>query len=128
MKEISKNELLEIEKTFKESNVIDKDDKLEIIDKGDYWEKFLCFYSQVRGYYYYTSKKLIFIGGALASTKWIAPYENIKSIKKCNVALFMPTGIKLEVFDEEKGKLKKYKMSVLKRDKWVEYIKNKANL
>ena len=40
----------------------------------------------------------------------------------------MPTGIKLEVFDEEKGKLKKYKMSVLKRDKWVEYIKNKANL
>lgn len=128
MKELTKKDLLEIENNFKEAEMIDKDDTLEVTDKGDYWEKFIFFHNQIRGYYYYTKKKLIFIGGALGSTQFIIPYEIIKNISKCNVAIFMPTGIKLEVFDEQKGKLKKYKMSVLKRDKWIEYIKNKTNI
>lgn len=128
MKKDNKNdELKEIENTLKEENLIDEDDFLEFTDKGDYWEKFLIFNNQIRGYYYYTNKAIIFIGGALGSTKWIIRYSDIKNISKAKIALFMPTGIKLVVFDKEKNKTKKYKMSVLKRDKWLEYIKGKMN-
>lgn len=125
MDELTQKEINEIETALKEQNLIDKDDFLEATFKGDYWEKFLIFNSQVRGYYYFTKKSIVFIGGALGSTKWVIPYESIKELKKCTIALFMPTGIKIEYYDETKSKLKKYKMSILKRDKWFEFIKDK---
>lgn len=125
MNELTQKEINEIETALKEQDLIDKDDFLETTFKGDYWEKFLIFNSQVRGYYYFTKKSIVFIGGALGSTKWVVPYESIKELKKCTIALFMPTGIKIEYYDETKNKLKKYKMSILKRDKWFEFIKDK---
>jgi hypothetical protein len=125
MEELTKEELLDIETNLKEGSLIDKDDSLEVTFKGDYWEKFLIFNNQIRGYYYFTKKKIVFIGGALGSTTWAVPYESIKELKKCKIALFMPTGIKIEFYDETKNRLKKYKMSILKRDKWFEYINAK---
>ncbi len=42
------------------------------------------------------------------------------------MSLFIPTGIKLTVFDE-KNKNKNYKLSLLKRDKWIKYIEEQKN-
>lgn len=122
---IKKEDILEIEKSLKDASLIEKSDTLEMFQKGDYWERILFINSQIRGYYYFTKKSIVFIGGALGSTKWVVPYESIKELKKCKIALFMPTGIKIEYYDETKSKLKKYKMSILKRDKWFEFIKDK---
>jgi len=122
---MNNEEFIEIEKTLKKIPLIDSTDYLELVEKGDYWEKFLFINSQVRGYYYFTSKAICFIGGFAGSTKWSIKYECIKSIKKCNVGLFLPYGIKIEAYDENKNKLVKYKLSLLKRNKWIEYIENK---
>lgn len=117
-----KEKVDEIEKNLKEGKLIDEDDSIIEVEKGDYWEKFLFFNMQTRGYYYFTKKSIIFIGGALGNTQFVVNYKNIKEIKKCNVAFFIPTAIKLTVYDEKKNKNKKYKLSLLKRDKWINFI------
>lgn len=122
---IKKEDILEIEKSLKDASLIEKSDTLEMFQKGDYWEKILFINSQVRGYYYFTKKSIVFIGGALSSTQVYIPYENVKSIKKYNVAFFMPTGIKIEAFDEKKGCIVKHKMSVLKRNDLIKYMEEK---
>ena len=124
---LSEEKIKETEQNLKTGLLIGLDEKIEVIDKGDYWEKFIIFNNQVRGYYYYTTKHIVFIGGAFGSTMWSVPYESIKSIKRSNVSLFIPTGIKIEFFDEKKNRLKKYKMSVLKREKWIKFIEDKMN-
>ena len=123
---MSEEKLKECEQYLKEGNLLDDNDKLLIVEKGDYWEKILFFNMQSRGYYYFTKKSIIFIGD-LGATKFKVSYKNIKEIKKCNVGLFIPTGIKLTVFDEKKNKDKSYKLSLLKRDKWIKYIEEQKN-
>ena len=119
---MNQEEMKEIEKNLKERKLIDNDDKLITTQKGDYWEKLLFFNIQTRGFYYFTKKAIVFIGGAMGSTQFTVSYKNIQEIKKCNVAFFIPTGIKITVFNEKKNKNKKYKLSLLKRDKWINFI------
>ena len=116
-------ELKEIEETLKEGKLIDNDESVIKVEKGDYWEKFLIFNSQVRGYYYFTQKRIIFFGGLAGSTQWNVKYKDIVDLKKCNVGLFIPTGIKLTYFNEKKNKNKSYKLSLLKRENWINFIK-----
>ena len=122
---LTQEKINEIEKNLKKNKLIDEDDSVETIEKGDYWEKFLFFNMQTRGFYYFTKKAIVFIGGTLGNTQFVTYYKNIKEINKCNVALFIPTGIKITVFNEKKKKYKKYKLSLLKRDKWIEFIEQK---
>ena len=78
--------MAELDLELQEGEVVEK----EI--KGDYWEKTLCFYSQKRGTYWFTNKRIIFRGGFIASIE--IPYADIESIKTCNVGDFiqiMPT-------------------------------------
>ena len=122
---LSKEKIEEIEKNLKEGKLIDDDDSVEIVEKGDYWEKFIFFNMQTRGFYYFTKKAIVFIGGALGNTQFVVKYENIKEIKKSNVSLFIPTAITITAFNKKKNKNKKYKLSLLKRDRWIEFIKQK---
>lgn len=123
----SEQERLEIENTLKEGNFINKNDSLELTEKGDYWEKFLLFRQQVRGYYYFTKEKIVFLGGLASSTQLSISYKDIKNIKKCQVGLFVPCGILITAFNEKKNKDVKYKLSLLKRDKWIKYIEKKVS-
>jgi len=91
--------------------------------KGDCWELM----SQTRGNIFFTEKAIIFYGGLLGSTAYAYPYNKIKEIKKCNVGgliKIIPTGI-MVVYENEKGKIKKSRLSVLKRKDWIEYINGK---
>ena len=124
---MTEEEIKDIENSLKEGELIDSDDSLEITEKGDYWEKFLIFNSQVRGYYYFTKKRIVFIGGFAGSTKFSVPYKSIKNIKKCNVGLFIPCGVLITAFDDKKMKDVKYKLSLLKRDKWISFFEEKMN-
>lgn len=90
--------------------------------KGDYWEKlFLIMYSQRRGSFTLTDKRIVF--EQMKTVVLDIPYENIESIKKCNVGdlvKFVPTGISIKT---KEGK--EYRMSVMKRAKYMELIQNK---
>lgn len=91
--------------------------------KGDYWERNLCFYSQKRGKYWFTSERILFRGGFVAEID--IPYSDIESVKLCNVGpliQFLPTGIKVTT----KGG-KHYRLSVLKRKSILELIQAKMN-
>lgn len=89
--------------------------------KGDYWEKiFLCMYSQKRGKYWITNERIVFKGGFI--TEFEVKLSEIESVTPCLVGPlipFMPTGVNLKL---KNGK--SYKMSVLKRKKIIETIKN----
>lgn len=125
MEELTQEEIKAMNDNLKEALLMDNDDSVEIIEKGDYWEKLLCFSSQVRGIYYFTKKNIIFIGGLAGTTNFSIYYKKIKDIKKCNVGLFIPCGVLITVYDENKNKDVKYKLSLLKRDKWIKFIEDR---
>ena len=89
-------------------------------EKGDYWEKMILFmYSQRRGEYTITDKRIIFKG---FFSNFSVKYEDISSISKCNVGpmlRFIPTGISIKTNDG-----KEYIMSVLGRNKYMEIIES----
>lgn len=97
----------------------------EIIEEhtnGDYW-----FYtSQARGNFFFTQEKIIFVSG-WGFEQIAIPYRNIRSVKKCTVGLFFPTGIKVTALNEI-GKLQVYKLSVLNRKYWIEYLTAKSGV
>lgn len=112
----------EFEEMLRTLELISADDHIVEIDKGDYWEKLLCFYSQVRGTYYYTNEAVCFVGGFAGSTNWSVKYKDLRKVEKCQISLFMPFGVRLSFYDEDKDKIRKYKMSVLKRDRWIAFL------
>lgn len=114
--------------SLKEANLIDADEVLEVAERGDYYAKLLCFYDQVRGAYFFSDKSVSFIGSFAGAVNWSLRYADIKRIKKCSVGPFLPFGIKLYYYDEEKGKEKSYKMSVLNRGEWLKFLQNKTKL
>lgn len=92
---------------------------------GDCWE----FFSQTRGNIFFTEKSMIFIGGLLGSTCYVYPYDKITEVKKCNVGgliKIIPTGIRV-TYENEKGKIKKSRLSTFKRKDWIEYINGKVS-
>ena len=116
----------EMEKNLIENELIKEGDHIVHKEAGDYWEKLLCFYTQVRGYYYCTGDCLVFVGGFGGTTNWSVRYSDIKKFEKCTVGPFIPTGIRITFYDEKKGKDRKYKMSVLGRSKWLEFLGKKV--
>lgn len=92
--------------------------------KGDYWHGGLglAFQSQTHGIYFFTNKRILFKPtGLFTGTEMLftLDYKEIESIKTCQVGIFIPTGILITMKDK-----KKYKLSLLKRNTWVEFIKS----
>jgi len=111
------------EETLRELELLGAEESIEEHTAGDYWP----FTGQVRGNYFFTKDKMIFVSG-FGLENFVIPYKNIKEIKKCMISLFIPTGIKITALDEEKGKDKKYKCSVMKRNNWIEYLAQKSGV
>lgn len=119
---VNENNKNEWEKTLKEMDLLKEGDSIVEIVKGDYYS-----FGQNRGSYFFTNEALIFVSG-FGVTSVVLPYRNVKEIKKCFVGPFIPTGIKVTVFDEKKGKNKKHKLSLLGRKKWMEYLSQKTKV
>ena len=125
---VNRENLAEMEKDLKEANIMEADDELIETESADYWEKFLFIQSQVRGYYYFTKKAMIFLGGIAANTQWKVNYTDIKKLEFCGVGLFLPFGIRVHAWDEKKGKIKVYKTSFFKRKERMAFLKEKTGL
>lgn len=112
----------EWEDLLKEYDLIKEGESIEEHTAGDYY----TLLDQKRGNYFFTQEAVIFVSG-YGFNNVVMPYKDIKEMKKCFVGPFIPTGIKLSVINE-KGKLKKHKLSVLKRASWMEYIAKRAGI
>lgn len=76
-----------------------------------------------QGWAYFTEKKLIVLTGILNSDI-VIPYEKIRELGKCNQG-FVPMGI---VITYENGELIEDKVSMMKRDKWIHFMAEKAGI
>ena len=68
-----------------------------------------------------------FLQAGLLNADIVIPYKNIKELEKCSQG-FMPIGISITHEDMETGKITTDKISMMKRDKWMSFITEKAGL
>lgn len=120
---LSESKKQEWESTLRELELIAADDVIEEHTSGDYW--FLV--SQTRGNFFFTREKFVFVSG-LGFDNFAINYSDIKGIKKTFVGPFIPTGIVVTALDPKKGKEKKYKCSILKRQQWMDLISQKSGV
>lgn len=124
---LSEKKKLEWEKTLRELGLMTETDTIEENVSGDYWEKVLLTKSQIRGNFFFTKEKFIFVS-AFGMNNLSFLYSEIKDLKKCMISVFIPTGIKITAFDKESGKEKDYTISVLKRAQRIAQLSEKAGL
>lgn len=117
--EKKKNEWID---ALRELGLLGATETFEEHTQGDYWTLF----GQTRGNYFFTADKIIFVSG-FGAEQIVIPYSNIKAMKKCFVGPFIPTGIKITALNEN-GKEKNYKLSVMKRNDWINFISQKSGV
>lgn len=88
--------------------------------KGDYWEKGLLGYSQNRGYIWLTNER-IHVEAGFAKIIDI-DLKDIVALKKCNISLFIPTGVDVVTHED-----KTYRLSILKREEQIQKIESLMN-
>lgn len=122
---LSEAKVKELESWLLESGLIDEGDCLEDTVRGDYYPIPI---DQVRGHYYFTNQRIVFYSGTLGTSTFSIKYTDIKAIKKSFVGPFLPFGVTLTAFNAEKGKDKKYKLSLQSRKKWLELFSRKSGV
>lgn len=80
-----------------------------------------------QGWVYFTEEKLIIMTGLSLSGNIIIPYRNIRKLGKCSQS-FLPIGIVITHEETENGKTTTDKISLMKRDKWLGWIAQKAGI
>lgn len=80
-----------------------------------------------QGWIYFTEEKLIIITGLSLSGNIIIPYRNIRKLGKCSQSL-LPIGIVITHEETENGETVTDKISLMKRDKWLGFIAQKAGI
>lgn len=88
--------------------------------RGDYWEKGILGYMQNRGYIWLTNER-IHIEAGFAEVIDI-DLKDIVALTKCNISLFIPTGIDVVTKDQ-----KKYRLSILKREEHLQKLESLMN-
>ena len=71
-------------------------------------------------------ERLIVLTGLLADNI-VVPYRNIRELGKCS-QLLVPIGITITYEEMETGKLVTDKISMMKRDKWIDFMAQKAGI
>ncbi len=110
------------EETLRELELLTDGETIEDHTAGDLWS----WTGQTRGNYFFTKDKLIFVSG-FGFENLVIKYNDIKAIKKCFVGPLIPTGIKVTALNE-KGKEKKHKLSVMKRNNWIQLLETKSGV
>ena len=78
------------------------------------------------GWAYFTEERLIIVTGFFSENIFI-PYVKIRELEKCSQGL-LPTGIVINHENVQTGELESLKLSLIKRDKWMELMREKAGL
>ncbi len=92
------------------------------VTKGDLWVGWSIFSEQKRGNYTFTNQRAAFTPTKLLGmgSNIEFEYNDVMSLHKCSIGLFFPLGIKVVT---KQGK--KYKLSLLKRNNWFDFIQER---
>ena len=113
-------------KKLVELGVMQQDDTLINFLQANYVEQLIGKFGQWRqGWAYFTEQRLIIITGLLEDNV-VIPYESIRNLEKSNHGLF-PMGITI-TYENENGKSVTAKISISKRNKWIEFLQEKSHL
>jgi len=80
---------------------------------------------QVSGKYYFTDKRIAFLASGLIGTEsvsWEIEMKDIEKVKTCLTPPFFPFGILITMKNGDK-----YKLSILKRKKYFDWIEEHIN-
>lgn len=114
-------------KALTDLNLMDGTDEVEEWVQANWAEMVLkVIGTWQKGTLVFTRERIIFTT-AFAVSNFSIRYEDIRQISKCSVGLF-PMGLILSVYDKESDSIKDYRCCVSKRNKWIEYISDKANI
>ena len=79
-----------------------------------------------QGWAYFTEKRLIILTGLLEENI-VIPYTSIRGIGKCSQTFF-PIGITITHEEAGSGKTVTDKISMMKRNKWLDFLAEKAGI
>lgn len=120
----SEEKVQEMTKLLKEQELMAEDDKVINNVSGDRYSWTIG----TRGHLYFTERSFIFHGGFDSIA---IPYSSIKNIKKCCIGRgafpFLPIGM-MVYYEDENGKQKKVRISVMKRAIWMQELADKAGI
>lgn len=117
--EKQKNKLVEL-------GVMQQEDTLINFLQANYVEQLIGKFGQWKqGWAYFTQQRLIIITG-LMDDNIVIPYESIRNLEKSNQGLF-PMGINI-TYENESGTSVTAKISISKRNKWIEFLQEKSHL
>ncbi|MDE7478393.1 MAG: hypothetical protein K2M91_10660 [Lachnospiraceae bacterium] len=124
---LSEQKKTEWERTLRDAALIGPIDTIQEHTNGDLWD----FTSQIRGNYFFSTEKFVFVsGGLIGKVTFSIPYNKITELKLCNIGgliPLIPTGIRV-TYTDENGKSVKKKCSVMKRKQWLAYLKEKTGI
>ena len=112
-------------KNLIELGVMQQEDTLIHYVQANYVEQLLGKLGHWKqGWAYFTQQRLIIITGPLEDNI-VIPYESIRKLEKCSQGLF-PMGISI-TYENESGTSVIAKISISKRNKWIEFLQEKAH-
>lgn len=108
-----------------ELGVMQQDDTLINYLQANYVEQLIGKLGQWKqGWAYFTQQRLIVITGLLEDNI-VIPYESIQKLEKCSQGLF-PMGIAI-TYENANGTSVTTKISISKRNKWIEFLQEKSH-
>lgn len=124
---MSNSKLEKQKKNLVEMGVMNEEDMLVDFLQASYVERLIGKVGKWKqGWAYFTEERLIVLTGLL-DDNIIIPYKNIKELEKCSQGL-MPMGITITYEDMKTGDIVTDKVSMMKRDKWMKFMAEKANI
>lgn len=113
-------------KKLVELGVMRQEDTLINYLQANYVEQLIGKFGQWKqGWAYFTQQRLIIITGLL-DDNIVIPYESIRNLEKSNQGLF-PMGITI-TYENESGTSVTAKISISKRNKWIEFLQEKSHI
>ena len=113
-------------KKLVELGVMQQEDTLINYLQANYVEQLIGKFGQWKqGWAYFTQQRMILITGILEDNI-VIPYASIRKLEKSNQGLF-PMGITI-TYDNTDGTSATTKISISKRNKWIEFLQEKSHL
>lgn len=106
--------------------------KMKLMDETDTIEKevmarwFMLSIPQRKGICFFTNKRFVFVS-SFGTYSFSVAYKDIKYIGKCKAGIF-PIGMYVVAKSEKKARIEKYRVLVIRRDKWLRLLSEKSGV
>ncbi|WP_298017211.1 PH domain-containing protein [uncultured Dysosmobacter sp.] len=114
-------------KNLMELGLMEETDTLVDFFQANYVERLIGKWGKWKqGWAYFTEERLIVITGLLEDNI-VIPYQKIQTMEKCSQGV-MPLGIAITYTHAETGETVTDKVSMMKREKWMAFMAERAHI